>query len=166
MQRKNKKLEGLEDKVKKLEEDLKECKEKNKKSDESKGQWIPGEYKWMPVGSKMPEGWVKVNFAKGLTMVQGDKEGQTSGSVGKHNHTFLNNAEVWTTPASTKITFINKRTSGSLGSKYVPFLGSYNQLWGSKTTNDTGKGISNTVNNLAAGIFAELWQYQGENSSS
>ncbi|WP_342218309.1 hypothetical protein [Spiroplasma endosymbiont of Amphimallon solstitiale] len=104
---KNKKLEGLEDKVKKLEEDLKECKEKrkeleaqlkeckekreeleeqlkdcqekNKKSDESKGQWIPSEYKWMPVGSKMPEGWVKVDLAKGLTIVQSDKEGQTSG---------------------------------------------------------------------------------------
>ncbi|WP_395473309.1 hypothetical protein [Spiroplasma endosymbiont of Nomada rufipes] len=191
---KNKKLEGLEDKVKKLEEDLKECRakredlenqlkeckakreeleaqlkdcqEKNKKSDESKRQWIPGEYKWMPVGSKMPEGWVKVDLAKGLTIVQSDKEGKTLGSVGKHNHTFLNNAQVWTTPASARIAFINERTSGSLGSKYVPFLGSYTHLWGSKTTADTGKGISNTENNLAAGIFAELWQYQGENSSS
>ncbi|MBP1526177.1 MAG: hypothetical protein H9Q67_06780 [Spiroplasma ixodetis] len=120
----------------------------------------------MPVGSKMPEGWVKVDLAKGLTIVQSDKEGKTSGSVGKHNHTFLNNGQVWTTPALAKIVFINERTSGSLGSEYVPFLGSYTHLWGSKTTADTGKGISNTENNLVAGIFAELWQYQGENSSS
>ncbi|WP_338975545.1 hypothetical protein [Spiroplasma endosymbiont of Monopis laevigella] len=163
---KSKKIKELEDKINELEAQLKACREKNKKLDESKGQWIPGEYKWMPVGSKMPEGWVKVDLAKGLTIVQSDKEGQTSGSVGKHNHTFLNNGQVWTTPASAKLAFINERTSGSLGSKYVPFLGSYNDLLRTKTTADTGKGISNTENNLAAGIFAELWQYQGENSSS
>ena len=151
------KIKELEDKIAELEKQLKDCQDKNKKP-EGQGQWIIGEYKWVPIGTKMPSGWVKVPLDKGLTLIQGDAEGKTAGDIKKHNHTFLNNNYMWSVkPGPGKMAFINERTSGSLGHKYVPFLNNSNDFVLLKGTGDAGE----VENNYAAGIYAELWQYQG-----
>lgn len=92
----------------KFKNQLKECQEKNKTLDGKQSQWIVGEYKWMAPGSSMSDGWVKVKINKGLTLVEGDEKGETTGSVGKHAHKFWNNYGVWASKEG-QPAFINDR---------------------------------------------------------
>lgn len=117
-------------------------------------KWIIGEYKWMPVDSKMPKGWVRVSLADGFTLVQGSKSGLTKGNILFHNHGFINNNSVWTLP--TKEMYYVNRPGVSGGADYTPVVKVVSGALMTETT-----AFSGSENNLAAGSFAELWQYQG-----
>ncbi|KAI93175.1 hypothetical protein [Spiroplasma melliferum] len=152
----------IDEKIKSLEEKQNQI-INNLEDKLNKEKWIIGEYKWMPVGSKMPSGWVKVNMTEGHTLIAGRTAGVTSGSVGKHAHDSANNNSVWALRNPNRgFSFINDRDGGRIGQKYMPFLHDYNDLILIKpNASDTGKGISKTNDNMAAGLIAELWQYKG-----
>lgn len=119
----------------------------------NKEKWVVGEYKWMPVGSKMPYGWVKVELEEGQTLVEGTKEGLTTGAVKKHSHAFPQGNSVWTFHDG--MFFINK-SAATIDEDYQPGVkDSANSLVVDRTAEE------GTDNNLAAGKFAELWQYKG-----
>lgn len=152
----------IDEKIKSLEEKQNQI-INNLEDKLNKEKWIIGEYKWMPVGSKMPSGWVKVNITDGHTLIAGRTAGVTSGSVGKHAHDSANNNSVWALRNPNRgFSFIHDRDGGLIGRKYMPFLHDYNDLIMIKpNASDSGKGISKTNDNMAAGLIAELWQYKG-----
>ena len=169
----DKKLTGLENKTaEQIADAIKESKTdvdqklNDLESKLNKEKWIIGEYKWMPVGSKMPEGWVKVDIPEGHTLVEGHLTGVTPGNVGKHKHTFNDNFFVLTIKRNdagnnAKLYFINERTAGAIGKKLIPFVNNINDTTVIMLTDDKGQGISKTNDNMAAGLLSELWQYKG-----
>lgn len=162
---KKKQKEDLDSAIKDLEEKQKEDNSNlkdllNKFNDE---KWIIGEYKWMPVDSKMPEGWVKVDIAQGYTLVQGSEDGKTSGKVKSHNHNFIGNSGVWSVY---KIVYGNGLTNGAKDCIF-PYINNLNQALVAYSTAESGSNLDkNQTDNLASGIFAELWQYQGKEKNN
>lgn len=118
-------------------------------------KWVVGEYKWMPVGSRMPEGWTKVDLPKGLTLVQGSELGETTGEVKKHRHSFPNDRNVWLFDKGSMF-FMNRPAGETTAEHYIPFTKEFEENAVSGHTAYEG-----TDKNLAAGKFAELWQYKG-----
>jgi hypothetical protein len=113
--------------------------------------WIVGEYKWVKIGTPMPAGWEKVALEQGHTLVGGTAEGTTSGQVIKHTHDF-NSDDTFVSSAPTK----SRSDGNDVNFTYV-YSRTYTNVVGKTTTT-----IDGGSNNLAAGIYAELWVYVGE----
>ncbi|MBE4703788.1 hypothetical protein [Spiroplasma platyhelix] len=120
-------------------------------------KWVIGEYKWMPIGSKMPEGWVKVELTAGQTLIQGDKEGNTAGEVKEHYHDFFGKRQCISIPHDQTFYAMNRPTNIELDPEtFIQFTRREAPTIGLTRTDPVGG-----TNNLAAGKFAELWQYKG-----
>ncbi|MGL5268474.1 MAG: hypothetical protein ACRC8P_01710 [Spiroplasma sp.] len=130
-------------------------------------RWIIGEYKWMSIGSKMPDGWIKIDLLDGYTLVQGKKVGETTGSVKKHNHLFGKNDFAWSIrrglDGKAKVAFTPNNVGGeSREDQLIPFIKTWNDSLFIDSTSFEGDGLEpEQKGNLAAGLFAELWQYKG-----
>lgn len=130
-------------------------------------RWIIGEYKWMPIGAKMPDGWIKIDLADGYTLVQGRKVGETTGSVKRHNHLFDKNDFAWAVrrglDGKAKVAFTPNNVGGeSRSDQLIPFIKTWNDSIFIDQTSFEGEGLEpEQKGNLAAGMFAELWQYKG-----
>ncbi|MBE4703787.1 hypothetical protein [Spiroplasma platyhelix] len=121
-------------------------------------KWVIGEYKWMPVGSKMPEGWIKIDLGQGQTLVQGIEAGKTEGIVKSHSHFFPYEFGVW---ATHKVIY-GKGTATGADDVLFPYVNDIKDAAVLFNTAGYGGNLSeDQKENLAAGTYAELWQYKG-----
>jgi hypothetical protein len=113
--------------------------------------WIVGEYKWVKIGTPMPAGWEKVALEQGHTLVGGTSEGTTSGQVINHTHDFSSDGTFAYSVSS------KSRHDGNDTNFTYLYDKTYRNVIGKTTTTVDGGS-----NNLAAGMYAELWVYVGE----
>lgn len=136
--------------VKALEEEIQKLKDVT-------ASFFIGEYKWMPVGSNMPSGWEKVEIENGNTLIASNVEGNTKGSVIKHNHMLWDKVDTCGAKYNDERAICNIEGFDVNGKKQWFYHKGDGQKEGALYTS-----IDGGEHNFAAGIHAELWQYKGK----
>ena len=127
--------------------------------------WIVGEYKWVKIGTPMPAGWKKIDLEQGLTLVGGTSEGTTSGVNKTVNLDYVGgNFYALTWDGNYKFNW-EKGGTGSSGEGYQAYIPTNHKPSMTNLKEMVKQNFSSDVHsddNLAAGIYAELWVYIGE----
>lgn len=130
--------------------------------------WIPGEFKWMPIQiDNMPDGWKKIKLDDGITLISGNEEKITPGEVKKHKHPVgdadTQGIEKFVTIDNDGLTTHTVKDDES--GNYYPNAKTPDSFHSHFYTNDNLNENKNDYN-VPAGISASLWQYDPQNKYS
>ncbi|AHI52480.1 hypothetical protein [Spiroplasma culicicola] len=138
--------------------------------DINKNKWIIGEYKWVKVGTPIVKGWIKINLTTGYTLIAGTSQSTSTGSIKSHTHTsnahnhYINGSGNYVPVLMGGAKWYKRNADNGAGDNKAIVSDTNNPNIANIALTDSASSKINSTggsSNLAAGQYAELWEYVG-----